>query len=243
MSTSVENSQASKSVWSSLTPYLIPPAAAGAAVIPIFYGFMAKSALQKGQEMPHFNFRGVVTGGFKASPTVGAIVGIQMVAQNAIEQGINKILPEGESKAASMVLSALIVGAISAPPLAVLNGQSMGYSPIESLKKLTIKQTGAIVGRETSFLFAIRISDPVSEAMRKQFGDHKGVVFSAAFMSGVIGSLVGHPADTALTCWQAGIKVQARHLMCGATIRAGTVGAFSVIYKIVKEGLMAKFHD
>ncbi len=239
MSTSVENSQASKSVWSTLAPYLIPPAAASAAIIPVFYGFMGKSALQKGLEMPRFNFKEAVIKGVKASP----ILAIQVVAQTAIEQGIGKYFPAGESKTSSMVLSALIVGAISAPSLAVFNGQSMGYSWKESMKKLTVKQTGAIVARETSFLFAIRISDPVSDAMKEHFGDNKAVGYSSAFITGAIGSLVGHPADTILTCGQAGIKVQARHLLRGATVRAGTVGALSVIYKFVKESLMAKFKD
>lgn len=238
MSTSVEV----KPIWSLVTPYLIPPIAAGAAVIPVFYGFMGKSARQKGESLPLFNIRNVMIEGIKASPVVGVIIGIQMLAQASIEKAINKHRPAGAIGTSSMIASAMLVGAISAPMLAVFNGQSMGLSPLASLRKLTLMQSSAIIVRETSFLFAIRISDPVSEFMKVRLGDHKTVIYSAAFVSGVIGSLVGHPADTVLTCLQEGRKILPRHVMRGAIIRGGTIGAFSVFYKIVKDTLTAQFH-
>mgnify|MGYP000157861392 CR=1 FL=1 len=43
--------------------------------------------------------------------------------------------------------------------------------------------------------------------MRKNFGNTKVVDYIAAFIAGTAGSLAGHPANTALTHWQAGLTV------------------------------------
>lgn len=107
---------------------------------------------------------------------------------------------------------------------------------MKSLKSLSAKQTGAILLRETSFLFSLRVSGPLSAAMKQHFGENKAVEFGSAFVSGTIGSLIGHPADTALTLWQKGMKVEKlRHTMRGAPAKALAVGGFSVCYKLVNK--------
>jgi hypothetical protein len=224
-------------IWPTVAPYLIPPFAASAAIIPVFYGFKAKSALQLGDKIPRLAPIIMLKEGCMAAPTIGFIVGTQLVAQRLFE----KILAQGENKQPSfstMILSSMLVGGISAPALAVFNGQTMGRSILESLKALTLKQTGAIVSRETSFLFSLRISEPISETLKSQLGDHQAVKLTALFASGAIGSLVGHPADTALTLWQKEKKVTSlRQTMNGAAVKAITVGLFAIAYHSAKEQL------
>ncbi|MBS3904359.1 MAG: hypothetical protein KGZ39_03430 [Simkania sp.] len=227
-------------VWARVAPYLIPPAAASAAIVPVFYGFIAKSALQVGAPIPKMPIIEVLKGGFKAAPTIGAIVGTQIAVQKAVE----KVLAKGShgdqetASSARILASSMIVGGASAPALAVFNGQTMGRSIVESLKKLTAKQAGAIVVRETSFLFSLRISDPLGRAMKQVGGDNKAVEYGAAFTSGAIGSVIGHPADTALTLWQRNIQIDSfRSLMRGSPVKAVAVGGFAVCYKFIKEKL------
>jgi len=43
-----QNGQLSKGIFFYIVPYIVPPAAASAAIIPVFYGFIAKSAQQVG---------------------------------------------------------------------------------------------------------------------------------------------------------------------------------------------------
>ena len=72
--------------------------------------------------------------------------------------------------------------------------------------------------------------------MTNIYGDNKAVEYSSAFVSGAIGNLIGHPADTALTLWQKEMKLQSfRQLMRGAPIKAVTLGGFSVCYQLVKK--------
>lgn len=102
-------------------------------------------------------------------------------------------------------------------------------------RTLSVKQTLAIVFRETSFLFSLRISSYMTDAMKPYSGDSKAVQYSTAFTSGAIGSVVGHPADTALTIWQKGMKITClKQTMKGAPIKALTVGCFSVLFKLTK---------
>src|ERR1700722_1732519 len=167
-SSPVQSGQSSGGVWSYVVPYLAPPLAASAAIIPVFYGFVAKSAQQIGEPIPRMTVKEALKGGVKAAPTIGAIVGTQMIAQNAVEKILVKNSGNnGKPSFVSMLASSIIVGGISAPALAVFNGQKMGCTVTESLRSLSAKQTAAIVSRETSFLFSLRISGSVSEAMKR----------------------------------------------------------------------------
>ncbi len=236
--------------WTSMRPYVIPPVAAATAIVPVFYGFIAKSAQQLGKPAPRMAPIEALKQGVKAAPTVGVIVGTQMVVQTIVE---NQLFGMNKRKAPSflsMLASSIIVGIISAPALAVFNGQTMGRSIKASLQSLSGKQTMAIVTRETSFLFSLRISAPVSEAMKQSCGDSYVVDYGSTFMTGAIGSLIGHPADTALTLWQKNKRVmwkkhwnQKRKLACalrllrGVPAKALAVGGFAMGYKWVKGSL------
>lgn len=220
--------------WGSMSQYAAPPIAASLAMIPFFYGFTAKSAQQVGDSIPSMTLKEAFKGGLKASPTIGTIVGTQMVVQHLAEKALMK--GDSEPDFTKMFASAFIVGGFSAPALAIFNGQTMGQTASESISRLSARQAGAIVSRETSFLFSIRISDPVSQSMKKRYGDNKIVEYSSAFFSGAVGSLIGHPADTVLTLWQKGMKItHPSQLMRGAPIKALATGGFSSLYKFIKE--------
>lgn len=226
-------------IWSSAAPYVIPPCAASAAIIPVFYGFIAKSAQQVGDPVPHMSIKEGLKKGCKAAPTLGGIIGTQMVVQHIVEKCLIKYSndPKPETPTfISMLASSTIVAGVSVPALAVFNGLTRERTPIESLKLLSTKQACAIITRETSFLFALRASEPVSDLMKRRFGKNKGVEYGSAFATGTIGSLIGHPADTALTLWQEGKKIENfRQTMRGAPMKAMSVGMLTVCYKITEE--------
>lgn len=146
---------------------------------------------------------------------------------------------EGEQPTlGSMVRSSALVGGLSAPGLAIFNGLSMGKTAGESLRALSMLQVAAIVKRETAFLLSMRVSDPASEYMKERFGNSPAILYGSAFASGAFGSLISHPADTALTCWQQGVRVtNISHAMRGGPVKALSVGVFAAIYKFSKEKL------
>ena len=227
----------SPGLLSYVIPYLTPPIAASAAIVPVFPGFVAKSAQQIGKPIPKMTFKEMLVGGLKVSPTIGFIVGTQMIVQNIAEKALMKNSKNSdEPNFLQMLASSVLVGGISAPALAVFNRQTMGQTVAESLKSLSAREVLAIVSRETSFLFSLRISDPLSQAMKRYSGDNKAVDYSSAFVSGVVGSIIGNPFDAALTLWQKGMKVENFYqLMRGSPIRALSIGGFSVFYKLAKD--------
>ncbi len=228
------NGQQTGAFWPKITPYVVPPVAASLAIVPVFRDLAAKSALQKGLRPQGMTMHEAVMGGLKASPTVGVIVGTQMVLQSFLEKKM-----AGESKEAglpSALASSAVVGAVSAPILAVFNGQTMGWGIRESLRKFSVKQGLAIAVQETAFVCGLSAADKVSLVMKEHFGDNKAVEYTAAFMSGAAGSLAGHPANTALTRWQSGMVVESiSQSFWGAARKARAIGFFSVFYKFGKE--------
>ncbi len=236
-SSPIQNDKRLEGGWNQISPYLIPPFAASFAIILPFHGFVIKSAQQEGRPIPRVTLKKAIIGGIRAAPSIGTTVGIQMIGQGYLERLLKKITKQKDKLSfSSMIVSSLAIGIISAPPLAVFNGQTMGHSVMQSLRMLSAKQAMAITCRETSFLFSIRISDPLGKAMKDIIGDNKFVEYSSAFFSGVIGSFVGHPADTALTLWQRKMKlVSFRQLMRGAPMRAFATGSFAVFYKLAKQ--------
>lgn len=224
-----------KGYWHTLAPYLVPPIAAGGAIVLPFRDFIAKSALQKGQPVPKMTVQKGLKAGLGAAPTIGVIVGAQMVAQNIVEKFL-----AGDSKEESMSLklaSSAIVGTVSAPILAVFNGRTMGWKTMESLRKFSAKQALAIALQETAFVGGLSAADQLAALMKEKLGDNKAVEYTAAFTAGALGSLAGHPGNTALTRWQSGMTITPRQWMWGSLRKARAVGVFAVIYKLGKETL------
>lgn len=228
--------QPSRGVWSSLAPYIVPPLAASTAIVPVFRDLIAKSAQQKGKPVQPITVLKGLKEGLKAAPTVGAIVGTQMVLQGVVERALTG--DANKESLPSKLVSSAIVGIASAPVLAVFNGQTMGWGVLESLRKFSVKQGLAISIQETAFIGGISAADRLAAAMKRKFGDNKAVEYTAAFTAGALGSLAGHPANTALTRWQSSMRVESFHqLMWGAARKARAIGLFSVFYKFGKETL------
>lgn len=224
-----------KGYWPTLAPYIVPPIAAGGAIVLPFRDFIAKSALQKGQAVPKMTVLEGLKAGLGTAPTIGVIVGTQMVAQNIVEKFLT-----GDSKEESMSLklaSSAIVGTVSAPILAVFNGRTMGWETMESLRKFSAKQGLAIALQETAFVGGLSVADQLAALLKEKLGDNKAVEYTAAFTAGALGSLAGHPGNTALTRWQNGMTVSPRQLMWGALKKARGVGFFAVLYKLGKDAL------
>ena len=202
---------------------------------------MIKSTQQQGKSVPRITLLQGVLAGARAAPIIGSIIGAQMITQEFVEKKIFTPPKEGQKPSLSTMLSSsVIVGALSAPGLAVFNGQSMGKTAMQSLKGLSTLQVAAIISRESLFLLSMRASKPASDYMKKRFGDSSAIVYGSAFASGSFGSIISQPADTLLTCWQNGIKVtNFSQAMRGGPVKAATVGTFAMIYPLVKEKLTA----
>ncbi len=246
------NPPASRGVWPSLAPYVVPPAAAFVAIVPAFYDMVAKSALQKGLSAPSMTLLQGVKGGFGAAPTVGVIVGTQMILQGRVEQAFIKAFPNlftedsNRAKASLTLASSAVVGGISSPFLAVYNGKTMmpPWSFRESLARFSLKQAGAITLQETGFVAGLAAADLVSVPIKKMFGNSKAVEYSAAAIAGALGSLVGHAGNTALTRWQNGMTVDSlRQLNWGSLRKARGNAVFAVVYKLGKEVLNSTIGD
>lgn len=217
----------------SVSPYLGSSLAASTAAVPLFKEVAAKSALQRGLGIPMMTALDRLKGGLKVAPTVGVIVGVQMGLNKIVE---DKLLNKSQKDTvAGKMVSSSIVGLASAPMLAVLNGQSMGRSPLESLRNFKPKLAGAIAVQETTFVLGLSSADLLSSKMKKLFGDNAITDYSASFIAGSLGSLAGHPANTALTRWQSGLTIDnPKQLLWGSARKARAVGIFSVIYKFGK---------
>lgn len=123
-------------ILSSISPYFIPSIAAGVAIIPISYDLTAKSELQKGLPIPAISFSERLRCGAKLAPTLGFIIGVQMIFQQIIEKTL-----VGETKSNGIfytLASSAFVGTVSAPFLAVFNGQTMGWTISKSLQRLSL---------------------------------------------------------------------------------------------------------
>jgi hypothetical protein len=231
---SAPNRQTPNEFWTVMAPYIGPPVAASAAIIPVFRDMVAKSAQQKGEAIPSMTLIESLKGGLKAAPTIGTVVGTQMVIQSLVEKALI-----GESKTenlSSTLVSSAIVGITSAPVLAIFNGQTIGLSVRESFRNFSLKQGLAISIQETAFVGGLSAADKLAAIMKRRFGNNKAVDYTAAFIAGATGSLAGHPANTALTRWQSGLPLDSfRQSMWGAARKARAVGCFSVVYKFGKE--------
>lgn len=232
----VSNQQSSNGTWSYVAPYVVLPVAASLAIIPVFRGMVGKSFEQKGQPVPPMTWLEGVKGGVKAAPTVGAIVGTQMVFKNMLDKAWKK--DSGTTSIVYTVFSSAVVGAISAPGYAVYNGQTMGWKMRETLQRFSMHQAAAITARETMFVFGLTAGDNLAASMRNRFGNRKLIDYTAAFVTGAAASVVGHSFDTQLTLSQSNLPLKGYgQLLWGGPRKAWATGWFSVFYKFTKDML------
>ncbi len=240
------NSPPSQGFWPTLAPYIAPPVAASVAIVPAYYDMVITRFMQKGLPVPNMYARQVVKGGVGAMPSVGALVGTQMVLQDRVEKALVKTFPHlfekdsNKAKASLTLASSAIVGGLSSPFLAVYNGKTMmpPWRVKESLSKFSLKQAGAITLQQTGFVTGLAAADLVSAQMKQKLGDNKPVEYLAAATAGGFGSIFGHAGNTALTRWQNGMTVNSfRQLSWGALRKARGNAVFAVFYKLGKEAL------
>lgn len=211
--------------------YVVKPGVAAVAILPAFHDLKAKGALQLGLPVPKMTFFEKATCGFKAGPTTGLVIGLQLLLHKGIEKHFVK-----EQNVPTMFASAAVVGVVSAPVLAVFNGQGNDLAPRESLRRLTAKQGLALAVQETLFVTGIVAGGRFSEELK----GNKLAEYGVAFASGAVGSLAGHPANTFVTREQNLMQTKFHQLMWGSLRKARAVGVFAVLYKLGTDTLNGK---
>lgn len=246
MSSIDPNNRSPQGTWSKVVPYIAPVFGASTAIVPVFYGFIAKTKRQLGEPVPRLTaqvLKESLVEGVKAAPIIGLVVGLQIGAQQLFEEGIKKLKEkygyqkDQPASFSQMVFSSMAVGFVSVPLLAAFNGRTMKKGFMESIRDAMAKpkQAFAIISRETSFVFSLRVSSPITKYFEGKYGKNKAVEYGSSFFSGAVGSLIGHPADTALTLWQKGRKVEVSQLMKGGVTKALSVGWFCVFLKAAQQ--------
>lgn len=234
-SPAAQNRQPPQGLWPLVEPYAAPPLAAAGAIVPVYREMIAKSYQQCERPIPRMTLlEGLKKGLVKGAPTVGILIGTQMLLQNVAERALAGNAPS----LSSMLMSAAVVGMASAPILAVFNGQTIGYTVLQSLRKFSGKQALALTIQETGCVGGLSAADPLADLMKRKVGDNKIVECTAAFTSGTVGALAGHQANTAVTRWQKGLTLDTfRQSMLGAPRRTYAVGMLSVLYKLGRDAL------
>ncbi len=219
-----------ENISNELPSWVREPLAAGAAIVPTYYGFRVKTAQQLGQEIPRMSFREAARGGAGLAPTVASLVGMQMLVQKAAEEKIQELTGR-EQGFYTTAASSLAVGLVSSPGIAIFNGQAAKQSPLAALRNLSPRQFGAISVQESAFVMGLSAAKHINAVAKEQFGESEAVETGSSFISGALGSLCGHPANTCLTLWQNGQRVlSAGQLMRGASAKAVATGIFSAVY-------------
>lgn len=222
-------------IWPTIVDWMAPPLAGAAVVIPVFPGFVIKSAQQLGQPTPSITLRDVIAKGGRAAPIIGAQIGMEALVSRLVKEKLTD--PQDPwAQAKTTGISAFVVGTLSVPGLAILNGLSANKLMKECLTHLSPKEAGAILIRENLFLLSLSTTDPMKKWIGKKYGEHPVLEWSTECVTTAFWSLVNHPADTALTLWQQGRKIESvTQLWRGAPVRVATICVFSALFKIGKQ--------
>lgn len=227
-----------QNIWSS---WIVPPVAAGAAIVPTYYGFAVKTAQQLGQPIPKMGPVEALRGGFRLAPTVSGLVGLQMIFQNGTQQKVQELMGHGPNDAPTFfetAASSFLVGAASSPGIAVFNGQAAGQTPMGALRNMSFKQVGAITCQESAFVLGMSASAHVNALAKEHFGESTAVQYASSFVAGACGSVAGHAANSALTRWQNGLTVdKLSQLARGGPVKAVATGIFAMGFHAAKEYL------
>lgn len=227
--------------WAHVAPLAAPPIAAGGAVAVIMRDMMKKGHVQIYGTTPSVSLFAGILQGVKAAPVVGATVAFQMMLQGRVQRVFTDetedvpLLP--------LVASSTVVGIISSPLLLAFNAQTTGKGALQGLKECTPKKGGMISIQEGTFVVGLAGAKPLGRVMRAHIWDHPGMDTVASFMASAGGSILGHPANTAVTLWQEGMQVSTiRGLYRGVFYKARGTGFFGVFYKVFQDILMPKDH-
>jgi hypothetical protein len=192
--------------------YIVPPIAAGCAIVPTYYFFARKSMYQLNLPRQQVLLRDAL----KVSPMISVSVGSQIILQNMLNEHTKH----------PVWLNSIIAAMLTSPFLAIFNGYTGGKTVYNSLKGLTLKQINYITFRESCFLFSMQASFMISDSTSR----------FAQFAAGFLGSILSHPADTLLTWSQTGLNLDARkHIMRGGLNRGIGTGLFVLFYNEIKD--------
>lgn len=224
-----------------LRPVLEQSATASIVIVPCFFGLVVKNALQLEQPVPRLKPGKLLKMAGKAAPTTGIIIAFQLTSEGWANNYMkarsgkkNERLSLGQT-----VVSSAFSGLVAAPALAVLNGQASGMSVVEAIRKISSRQIAVLVMRETSFVASLKLSVPLSIYMKDRWGESRATDFACGAVSGATGSLIGHPADTAVTRWQKGLTiVHVRQYMNGGAVKATTMAVFTGLYTVMTKALL-----
>jgi hypothetical protein len=168
----------------------------------------------------------------RAAPVLSGTLCSQVVAESAIKK---RIAPDfdtmsPEKKVAVSAVSAVAVGALTSPLLAVFNGLTMGKAPAIP----TSKELRWTTVREGLFVAGLTGSGPVGEWAKKRWGGedervNTAVEYGVTALAAGTASVLSHPFDTILSANQAGVPI--RHRMAGWRPRAIGVVGLAVGYK------------
>lgn len=211
----------------SLEPIIKPGCAAASAAI-VYRGLEIKSALQRGTQPGRFS----VGNCLKTATILSAQVTLEAQIRGCVSQisgrETNPLIVSGVSSTAAAV------GSI--PPLAMINGMTVGLSPYRALRALTPQQARTLCVREGGFMYGVSTSEPFAREAEAICGDHPVVRIISNAVVGGTAAVLSHPADTFLTRLQSNEPItmsieNARHLMKGVRVRTVSVAAFNVIYQ------------
>ncbi len=179
-------------------------AIAGAANIPTFRYFAEKNGANCGTKLPINTKIRWILRGIQTAPSIGASVGLQLALQKGIEN-----FQKDPSSIINKVASAALVGLISSPFLAAFNGQLANQPYLMALRKAfnNPRIIMAITLRETSFIGALVLTDPVIGKMRAVWGDFKGLGFVVAGFTALAGAALGQIPDCISCRLQNNLKV------------------------------------
>lgn len=213
------------------------------------------------------NFQDIKSEAPRATLVIGTQFVVQSLVENKLDQ-IEKRLKQlpfddkSEKSTTCLLTSTVVVAVATAPLLAWFNirtmpkkmvldaaAKSLSHKDVvmgifreiyEAGKSLSPKEFTMVVVREASFLATPGLSEKITKAAKKEFGDNKVVTCSTNFTSGCIASVVSHVPDTCFTRWQKKMPVEYYHLFLGVFYRAMGVGTFNVINKEVSAQLTPK---
>jgi hypothetical protein len=213
--------------------------AASIAIIPVFYGFVVKSDRQLGRVVSTVTYKQCLFGGFKAAPLMGCVAVTDLLMQDLLER--RRGIQEKEAKWHHMLMTSTAISICALPFNAIFNGYTIQRTAVQSLRMLSWKQGGALTCRDALYLFSLRLSTPISEALSDKWGVHPLINYGASFCAGAIGGALSHPADSALTLWQKGLNVKSLgQTFRGTQAKMLAAGSFALGYRAIRDFLDQK---
>lgn len=200
-----------------------------------YFPYLQKSALATGESV-QFGVRMWFNGARATAPIVTLLLGSQLVAQKGLSFAFTK---EGSAPSKTAIIaSSVITGLVTVPIATALNAATLpDLSPIEAVRKMSLKEASSMGVRETGFVLTMAARDPIYRAIVPYTGEGRVIEKITAVVVTIIGSLLTQPADTIVTRMQKGLPVTWSCLMKGSVPRALAVSGFGILYDAIEKQL------